>query len=253
MVRWTEKKIRAEAAKYSTASDFKKGSAGAYDAANRLRIHDKLGFIRPNTPSKWTEEAVRAEALGYSSKSEFSDKCRGGYARACKLGIIDQLFQNKTISWSEETVRQVAKQCKGRKDFAVKQRSAYAAAIRLGILDDLGFSRVTGGNSGMSDTVYVWRAIGMTHLGIPLYKIGITSSHRSHARIKDVARDAGVQFDVIFFENVGVGNAYRVERLLHRIGTDPELKGFDGCTEFRALTATQLETVLDILVNNVCS
>lgn len=303
VAKWSEEKIRAEAAKYSTRMGFSRGCCAAYRAAVQ-RFPGLVQNIFPTKVSnlKWTEERLRAEAVGCSTKVEFKRKLGNGATKAANaIGLLSELFgedkrvwlsdeevlaignqyataqdfkrndygayqvaarrglrsqfnfQPQQESWTEEKIRKVASKYSTYSDFLEQNIAAYRAASFHGILHDLGLVTRTGRYAGTADIVYVWRAVGETHLGVPLYKIGITSSRQGDERIKRVAREGGMNFDVIFFENVGVGNAYRVERLLHKIGTDPKLEGFSGCTEFRALTATQLETVLDILVSNVCS
>ena len=303
-LKWTEEKIRAEAAKYDTKAAFKRGSPKAYDRAQYYGLLDQLGLVSEKRakPSKWTEVLLREKLATCSSKTEFRKTHGNGamkaaaalglhdeffgkdrrvflsdeevlnigrqfdtanafkkgaykvYQVACARGLRERLhFTPQKESWTDEKVRAVASQYSTYADFHSGNYAAYQAASLRGIIHDLGLVTRTGRYAGAADIVYVWRVVGKTFNGQPVYKIGITSSHRGDERIKRVAREAGFDFEVLFFENVGKGNAYRVERMLKRIGEHPGYEGIDGATEFRALSNQQLEVVLEILINNVQS
>lgn len=136
-VKWTERMVREEAAKFSTKWEFGKTNGYAYKLALRLGIIDDLGFeaVREN----WTEEKVRALAEECSTKKEFETKHPHAYECAVKtLKIINDLFGNQRRSWGIETLRAEAAKYPGKIEFKQGCPTGYKAATRLGVLDQLG-------------------------------------------------------------------------------------------------------------------
>jgi hypothetical protein len=141
ITKWTEDKIRQEAKKYNSKSEFEVGSRNAYKASLRLGIINDLGFV--NIRKSWDEDSVRREAKKYNSKSEFEVGNPSAYQASVRLGIINDLgFVNKLKSWDEESIRKEAKKYNTKIEFIKGNISAYEAAKRLGIFDDLGFVNI---------------------------------------------------------------------------------------------------------------
>jgi Protein of unknown function (DUF723) len=86
-----------------------------------------------------------------------------------------------------------------------------------------------------NDAIYIWKAIGQFFNGVQLYKIGVTSSRLEDKRIKLVAKKIRMEFEIITLRAVP-GSAQYLESRLLTAGLDPQFMGFDGATEFRALT-----------------
>lgn len=93
--KWTKETLIAKAKEYLTRSSFEKGASGAYDAARRMKILDKICEHMPK-PQKisvavWTPEAIAAEAKKYQTRSEFKAKAGGAVYRARRIGIYEQV------------------------------------------------------------------------------------------------------------------------------------------------------------------
>ncbi len=56
--------------------------------------------------------------------------------------------------------------------------------------------------------------------------------------------------EIVILANVN-GKATEVEKSLLAIGADPKYAGFNGASEFRAMTATQLNRAIDIINSNI--
>ena len=100
--------------------------------------------------------------------------------------------------------------------------------------------------SSDSDTVYVWKAIGHMFNGLQVYKFGTTSARLENRRISEVARFADMDFDIVILTTVTV-HASELESQLLQIGTNPHYKGFNGASEFRALTDDELKAAIDLI------
>ena len=138
---WDEEKVREEAKKYKTRSDFKSGCPGAYNWAAKHEIVDTLGFEAGY--KSWDEEKVREEAKKYKTRSDFKSRCPGAYNWAAKHEIVDTLgFDKVLITWDEEKVRAEAKKYKTRFAFKEGCVSAYDWAAKHKIMDTLGFDDV---------------------------------------------------------------------------------------------------------------
>ena len=250
-IKWSEEALREKLATCSSKAEFKKTYGnGAMKAAAALGLHEE--FFGKDRRVFLTDDEVLNIGRQFETAIAFKRGAYSVYQVAGRRKLMSQLsFTPQKESWTDDKVRAVASEYSTYSDFLEGNHAAYQAASIRGILHDLGLVTRTGQYAGRADVVYVWRVIGEIFNGNPVYKIGITSSHRGDERIKRVAREAGFEFDVLFFENVGEGNAYRVERMLKRIGDHPGYEGIDGATEFRALSNQQLEVVLEILVNNV--
>jgi hypothetical protein len=96
-----------------------------------------------------------------------------------------------------------------------------------------------------NDAIYIWRAVGQSFNGHPVYKIGITSSRLGDQRIEQVAKATGFDAEIVVM--VQVENARHVEEELHTLGHDPQYVGHDGATEFRALSDDDLSLALDFV------
>lgn len=83
---WTYERCKEEALKYTSKSEFNKGSKSAYSVAwENGWLDDYTWFKRPEAYNKkWTYEACYEEALKYTSKSEFKYGNGSAYAAARK-------------------------------------------------------------------------------------------------------------------------------------------------------------------------
>ena len=99
-----------------------------------------------------------------------------------------------------------------------------------------------------ADTVYFWQAVGETYNGNNVYKIGITSSEIGLARVERCAKINKMQAELVYYAQFATPR--KVERKLLGLGENPKLDVPDGRTEFRALSATQLQQVAKVFENS---
>ena len=198
---------------------------------------------------KWTDEAIAAEAAKYTTRRAFEKGSQAAYQAARRRGILDQVCAGMTaqrVSWTEELLFAEAAKYTTRKAFEKGSRAAYSAAQKRGILDQVCADMESGYCSTDNDVVYIWRAVGETFEGLPVYKIGITSERLGQQRIKLVAAKAGFRSNLIRWTPLN-GKATELEGMLLEMGKNPGYEGIDGATEFRALTDLELEVAIDTI------
>ena len=249
--KWDADTIRAEAAKYPSRVAFEDGCPGAVGAA-RERHPGLLDELFPPLQRKTpTLEEARALASKYPSRKAFNKGHSSAYNVCRKAGVLDELFADNRgysrFKWTEEAVREEAKKYKTKREFERDARGAAARARKLGIIDELGLE---GYPPSDNDAIYIWRAAGEYFNGHPVYKIGVTSARLGTVRIEQVAKDSGFEFDLICCEPVAC-KATELERKLHILGESPGYTGFDGCTEFRALSDSALYTAVTLICSAI--
>ena len=89
--KWDEDTIRKCASKYKTKVEFLNGDNGAYQAAVRLGIIDKLF---ENIYNSWSYEIIKEHASKYKTKNEFRNNDTLAYDAARKRGILNDFFDN---------------------------------------------------------------------------------------------------------------------------------------------------------------
>ena len=105
-------------------------------------------------------------------------------------------------------------------------------------------------NGQDNDAIYIWQAQDVYHKGYPVFKVGITSMRivekdNKNLRMSQVSRAGGFQAVEIMTRRVE--NARKLEGMFKKMGQRPLFKGFDGCTEFRAFTPDELNTIVTII------
>lgn len=93
-VKWTQEAVLKEALRYSTRTNFWRGSSGAYCAAQRLKILDTccahmIGLKKPN--GYWTKDLCATEALKYETRSEFRLHSGSAYGRSWRSGWLNDI------------------------------------------------------------------------------------------------------------------------------------------------------------------
>jgi hypothetical protein len=191
----------------------------------------------------WTADRVIEEASKYDSRKEFYIGNASAYNAAKKLKMMDSLFGFIRKQWTEESLRDEASKYSTRVEFYRGNGSAYATALRQGMIDIL-FPDRCGGTD--NNAVYIWRAKGQFFNGNPVYKIGVTSTRLGTLRIEQVAKAAGFEFSIVCCESVKC-KANDLEKKLHLLGESPVYDGFNGYTEFRALSDSALYAAISII------
>jgi very-short-patch-repair endonuclease len=84
---WTDKDLKIEAKKFQSRIEFSRKSNGAYQAALRRGLMDKICVHM--SKFKWTQKTLTVEALKYPSRVAFKRGSPSAYSTACRLNIID--------------------------------------------------------------------------------------------------------------------------------------------------------------------
>ena len=139
-MKWSKETALAEALKYSTMQEFKKGGGGAYN----FLIYRKLLNVccshmkRPN--EIWTKKTARVEALKYDNINDFRKYSKGAYSFIKYRGYMDELCPHldlTNIMWTKEMIHVAALKYHTRGEFQAKDRKAYFAAAHRNILDEV--------------------------------------------------------------------------------------------------------------------
>lgn len=114
--KWTKEKVLEEAARYSTRSEWRDGSAGSYDAAkDNGWIDEAAAHMELVTDhGRWTKEACAEEAKKHITRSSWQKSSGPSYQKACRMGWLDELCTHMTImvehgKWNAENSAEEAK------------------------------------------------------------------------------------------------------------------------------------------------
>lgn len=242
-IKWTEAKIRAEAAKYDSKSSFRRGCKTAYHCALQQGIIDDLGF--KNKQRTWTDEALLTEAAKHPDRKSFMKADSGAHSQATRRGLLKSFrFPEARRKLDDYELIAIGRQHPTRSQFQRADGGAYSTALKRGLMEQMGFGFREG--YGEYDAMYVVLAKGVFFNGEQVYKIGLTSARLGKDRFRQLKNHAKMEFEIITLVRLQEGApAYQIEKRLHAIGCDPKLIKFSGSAEFRALTAEQLAVVLD--------
>jgi len=155
-------------------------------------------------------------------------------------------------SWTDAELIADAAKYSTRTDWK-RESSAYFVAQSRGILGICCASMALNYKATTADIIYIWRVVGWSFNGEQVYKIGVTSKRLKDERIKQVAKAAECEADLVLMIEVPAGDAYEIERNLLTLGYDPKFDGFDGATEMRAMSEAQLQVAIETAVKHACS
>lgn len=247
--RWTNDEVKADALNYQTRNEWRQKSPKAYDVAKRRRlVGDCCGHMPKRDVTRWTVEMLKIEALKYKTKKEWRKKSKSYWA-AKDRGIVEECCAHMTTlheNWTAEKIMDDAKHYKTRAQWAFHSPNAYAAARRNNALEECCSHMEYAEGGSRDDAIYIWEAVGEQFNGKPVYKIGVTSAHLDDQRINIVANRSGFCAKIIILCEVTT-SARSIESQLLELGEHPGYEGFDGCTEFRAMTEDELTTALNII------
>jgi hypothetical protein len=144
----TKEKIVNEAKKYTSVTEFQKGSGGAFNAARRLGIMDEFTWFekKERLPfGYWKDkEHCMEEAKKYTSKKEFQNKNQSAYWASLKYEYLDEMpwlakrkSTPRNILNNKDLVMEESKKYSSRVEFMKNNRSFYSAALRNGWLDEM--------------------------------------------------------------------------------------------------------------------
>ena len=96
---WTFDKVKQEAEKYNTKSEFSKGSSGAYASAQKFNwLDDVTNHMKPVKGfGYWTFDKVKQEAEKYNTKTEFWKGSSGAYTVAKKNNWLDDVTKHMGV------------------------------------------------------------------------------------------------------------------------------------------------------------
>lgn len=143
--KWTRETVFEESKKYSSRSEFKRMSYGAYHTACKNGWLDEMKWLVHPVPKpiKWTKEAVFEESKKYSSINDFNLENASAYTVARKKGWLDEMIwlKRKYVIrgfWqSRENVFNESHKYRTLKEFREGCSTAYYSAIRKGWLDEM--------------------------------------------------------------------------------------------------------------------
>ena len=282
--KWDADSIADEALKYDALSDFIK-SGSPYVISKRLGIFEQVTAHMERSNNQWSKEGAIAIASQYTNASDLMQANGACYRYIVRTKIQEEALAHMTrrntptpestvarlernriknrdlkriqnnysglgsqalVIWNIEKIRSYAIQCNARTEFSQKFPNAYDAALRHKCLDDVCSHMQIQNKKTENNVIYIWKALELTYNGLPVYKLGITSTRAGSGRIRYVAKQAKVTAEIIAIRQLKV-RATDIEKKLHQIGENPKYEGFNGCTEFRALDDGQLKQVVDLI------
>jgi hypothetical protein len=139
--KWAFEKLQEEALKYKTRKEFEKNSPGAYQAAIRRSILDKIcSHMGERLNEKWTKEELEQEASKYKTRKEFEKNSSGAYHTALRRSILDKIcphMEYVNYPWTDEELQQETLKYKTRGEFQKNSKGAYCTAQKRKILDKI--------------------------------------------------------------------------------------------------------------------
>ena len=244
--RWTDEMLAEDAKRFKTRTEWAKQSMAAYSAAQKRGILDLCSSHMGDKPVRWTKAMLIADALRFQTRQDWQANSSGAYQLAHRRRI-SECFAHMPLQrkpWTDEMVLLDAKKYKTRADWERQSNSAYSAACKRGLLQPA-CQHMEDRTPTDNDAIYIWKAAGWQFDGMDVYKIGVTSARLDHLRIAQVAKASGADPQIVVLAMVK--NAKAVERQLHALGMNPQYKGFNGCSEFRALDPAALSLALEVV------
>ena len=141
---WSIARIRNEASKHESRSEFNKNASAAYSAAVDKGILQAVCSHMPKrkkTPRVWPPDRVAGEAKKFLTRKAFQLASPRAYRAALRLGIIDVVSKHMVRSrvpkghWNESVIRSTAGKYKTKVAFKRHSPAAYAAAQKYGVMD----------------------------------------------------------------------------------------------------------------------
>ena len=254
---WTLEALLAESIKYTSRQEFQQKTGAAYKAAGQSKVRDLIcsHMVEIKKPKGfWTIDNLHAEALKYDNKVDFNKKSGPAYLTALRKNLLDQICGHMVARklpnghWlKKDNCAAEALKYTNRREFSLANSSAYHGADINGWLYEIcGHMEFNPSSDG--DAVYLWRAVGQVFDGLPIYKFGITSARLEDRRIVEVARLARFEFELILLTNVK-GSASILEVELLKLGVSPKFSGFNGASEFRALSESELQAAIELITS----
>jgi len=246
--KWTDDDLIADAQRFNTKRAWQVGSSSKYSTALRRKLIERAcAHMTIERRVNVTTDDIMRDALKYTTRSEWQYKSSSFYTIARRRELLEAACAHmdaKRKLWSTDDVLNDAKNFSSRTEWARNSKS-YVIAQRRGLLK-VASSHMKKVDGKDNDAIYIWKAIGWTYNGEQVYKVGVTSARLDDVRIKQVTKAADVEAEIVMLAKVN-GMATRLEVALKSIGHDPKYVGFDGCSEFRAMSDDQLKQALALI------
>ena len=205
--KWTLSKLKNEALKYSSRSEFEKGSLGAYDAALKRKLIDEVCSHMDNKHIEWTNDKIISISKKYKYVSDFRKNEKKAYAIARYRGIHDKvtkhMIRKRNTKNSFEDVKKEALKYTNKSEFKRKS-SYYQTAMRNGWLDRV-CDHMGYGISGF-DTKKPAKLYYVSINNGQAYKIGITN-----LSVKERFRQDFKKIDIIKVWDYSIGAEARTQ------------------------------------------
>ena len=136
---WNIEKCKEEALKYTKKRDFKTKSAGAYNAARKLKILDEICEHMIKMMHTYTLQECIDDAKKYNKEKDWKKNSKlYGYATNHKWLKECTSHMIKRKNWKNiEDIKKEAKKYKTKTEFRKNCSRAYLIAIKLKILDEI--------------------------------------------------------------------------------------------------------------------
>jgi hypothetical protein len=131
--RWTYEKVKKEALKYKSRTDFQKGSRGAYKFALRETVLNEICVHMVPKYNYWPYRELLMEAKKYRTRAEFQKKSTAyqvGLRRKLLNRICSHMKSSKRLPYTLKELKKEALKYKRKIDFQKGNVGAYEAALK---------------------------------------------------------------------------------------------------------------------------
>ncbi|URQ03382.1 hypothetical protein PVA23_5 [Vibrio phage PVA23] len=145
ILKWTLERLKEDALKYKTKSEWGRNSSGAYSTAHKRGLMNECcaHMIEGNSPvGYWTLERLKEDALKYKTKSEWRKNSSGAYITAYNKGLLDECcahmtsIKNPVGYWTLERLKEDALKYKTKSEWQKMSSGAYSTAHKRGLMNE---------------------------------------------------------------------------------------------------------------------
>lgn len=223
--KWTLETISAEALRYTTRTEFQRRSKGAYLAAVRGKMLDKVcAHMARVIRDDLTKEQVLEIASQYGSPRDLQRGDAVAYQVVLRNGWKQEAFSHMRVTRQERTkddIVAVARQYRTRTEFAKGSWSDYLWAKRRGWLDEVcqGMIRAPSSGGFKSDIpAYLYQIHFILPDGESVWKVGITNKSPT-SRMRGLRANRTIKKTITHAIRYDIGSEARdEEKRLHTIG-----------------------------------
>lgn len=217
-----------------------------------LEYKKSIGYanIMASTTQLYSVKDMLAKVSICSSRFEFKEKFPGMYAYAVKnklLGVIFQNLPSQHIKWTDDKAMHIASAYNTRECLKRGNSKAYDYVQKRSGDSSKFYTHMLWNSPSENNVIYFWKVVGLENV----YKIGVTSGRLGHKRVESVAKESGLEYEIILISRVTC-KATDLEKILLAQGMQYKFDTvFSGCTEFRILTNTEVQNVIKQIKDNI--